>query len=164
MPAHKDHKYTLTASTSTSTELALLLRRASNFLEDMPQKSLLLPNLYDKAGKPLNWEKYVPPGPPKYAGKYEAPKGPKPVVSDKDRGVFPKEFQVKYDALKKKWDEEGLTFGDKLNKAQDNTGHNAIKSEANLGPIFAKHFSSQRKFEKELTQLKKEAVKLGIAQ
>jgi hypothetical protein len=129
-----------------------------------PREPALTTNLYNRAGKPLNWEKYVIPGPPKYAGKYEAPRGPKPVVSDKDRGIFPPEFQVKYDSLKKRWDQEALTFGDKLNKAQDSLGHNAVKSEANLGPIFMEHFSVQRRFENELAQLKREATKLGIAQ
>jgi len=129
-----------------------------------PKEKALTTNLYDRSGKPLNWEKYVAPGPPKYAGKYEAPQGPKPVISDKDRGIFPPAFQAKYDVLKKKWDEEGLTFGDKLNKAQDSLGHNAVKSEANLGPIFMQHFSVQRKFENELAQLKREAISLGIAQ
>lgn len=112
----------------------------------------------------MNWEKYKAPGPPKYNGKYEAPQGPKPFVSDKDRGVFPPEFQAKYDALKKRWDEEGLKFGDKLNKAQESLGHNAVKSEANLGPAFGEHFSVQRKFESELAQLRQEALRLGIAQ
>jgi Auxiliary Activity family 9 (formerly GH61) len=129
-----------------------------------PKEPALTTNMYDKAGKPLNWEKYVIPGPQKYAGKYEDPQGPKPVVSDKERGIFPPEFQAKYDALKKKWDNEGLTFGDKLNAAQANLGHDAVKSEANLGSIFAEHFSVQRKFENELAQLKKEAIALGIAQ
>jgi hypothetical protein len=123
----------------------------------------LTTNLYDRAGKPLNWEKYVIPGPPKYAGKYEAPQGPKPIVSDKERGIFPSAFQAKYDALKKRWDAEALTFGDNLNKAQANLGHDAVKSEANLGPIFAKHFSSQRQLESELAQLKREGVNLGVA-
>jgi Auxiliary Activity family 9 (formerly GH61) len=129
-----------------------------------PKERALTANLYDRAGKPLNWDKYVAPGPPKYAGKYDRPQGPKPVVSEKDRGVFPADFQVKYDALKKKWDEEGLTFGDKLNQAQMGLGHNEVKSESNLGSIFAKHFSVQRRFENELAQLRREAIKLGIAQ
>jgi len=128
-----------------------------------PREPALTTNMYNAAGKPLNWESYKIPGPPKYAGKYEAPTGPKPVVSDKDRGVFPPAFQAKYDALKKKWDQEGLEFGDKLNAAQDKLGHDKVKSEANLGPIFAAHFQVQRKFETELAQLKKEAQALGVA-
>jgi len=123
----------------------------------------LVSNLYDAAGKPLNWDKYVIPGPPKYAGKYDAPTGPAPVVSEKERGVFPPEFQAKYDVFKKKVDEEGLTFNDKLNAAQNSLGHDKVKSEANLQPIFAEHFSKQRGFEQEIKQLKAEAIKLGVA-
>jgi hypothetical protein len=123
----------------------------------------LVGNLFNSAGQPLNWEKYVIPGPRKYAGKYDAPTGLAPVVSEKDRGVFPPEFQAKYEAFKKKEDEEALTFNDKLNAAQDSLGHNKVKSEANLQPIFAEHFGKQRAFEQEIQKLKQEAIKLGIA-
>lgn len=124
----------------------------------------LTTNLYNSAGKPLNWEKYIIPGPPKYSGKYDVPQGAKLTVSDKDRGIFPTAYQAKYDAFKKRWDEEALVFGDNLNKAQASLGHNAVRSEGNLGPIFAKHFSQQRKLESELAQLKREGVSLGVAQ
>jgi len=123
----------------------------------------LTTNLYNAAGKPLNWESYKIPGPPKYAGKYEAPTGPKPIVADKDRGIFPPAFQAKYDALKKKWDAEGLTFGENLNKAQDSLGHDKVKSEANLGPIFGKHFATQRQLDQEVAVLKREGQSLGVA-
>jgi len=123
----------------------------------------LVGNLYNAAGQPLNWDKYVIPGPKKYAGKYEAPTGEPAVVSEKDRGVFPPEFEAKYEAFKKKFDEEGLTFNDKLNAAQDSLGHGKVKSEANLSPIFAEHFGKQKSFEAEIKQLKAEAVKLGVA-
>jgi len=120
-------------------------------------------NLFDKSGKPMNWDKYVIPGPPKYNGKYEAPTGPKPVVSEKDRGVFPAAFQAKYDAFKKKEDQEGLAFNDKLNALQASIGHNAVKSEGNLGPAFAEHAKNQQKLASELQALRAEAIKLGIA-
>jgi len=123
----------------------------------------LVTNLFDKSGKPVNWEKYIIPGPPKYAGKYEAPTGSPPVVSEKDRGIFPAEFQAKYEAFKKKEDAEGLAFNDKLNKAQDSLGHNQVKSEGNLGPAFAEHAKNQQAFQTELAALKREAQKLGIA-
>jgi len=123
----------------------------------------LVGNLYNAAGQPLNWDKYVIPGPPKYAGKFDAPTGSPPVVSDKDRGVFPAAFQAKYEAFKKKEDDEALAFNDKLNAAQDSLGHGKVKSESNLQPIFAAHFSKQREFEQEIQKLKAEAVKLGVA-
>src|ERR1700753_4062115 len=91
-------------------------------------------SIFTKQGTPKDWDKWVIPGPPKYAGKYEAPEGPPPVVSPRERGVFPPEFQAKYEAFKKKEDAEGLAFNDKLNAAQANLKHNEVKSEANLGP------------------------------
>jgi len=123
----------------------------------------LVGNLYNSAGQPLNWDKYVIPGPPKYAGQYGAPTGPAPVVAEKDRGVFPPEFEAKYEAFKKKVDQEALTFNDKLNAAQDPLGHGKVKSEANLQPIFAEHFGKQKGFEQEIQKLKQEAIKLGVA-
>jgi len=120
--------------------------------------------LYKQGGAQNDWAKYPIPGPAKYAGKYEAPIGEPPVVTDKQRGAFPAEFQKKYDAFKKKEDEEGLAFNDKLNAAQASLQHSEVKSERNLQPIFAEHFKVQRQFNQELAQLKKEAVKLGVAQ
>jgi hypothetical protein len=99
----------------------------------------LTTNLYTKSGAQNNWDNYVIPGPPKYPGKYDAPTGPAPVVSEKDRGVFPAAFQAKYEAFKAKEDAEGLAFNDKLNAAQASLQHNPVKSEANLGPAFAEH-------------------------
>jgi len=126
--------------------------------------SLIFP-LYTKAGAENNWEGYVVPGPPKYQGKYEAPTGAAPVVSEKDRGVFPAEFQAKYEAFKKKEDEEGLAFNKKLNEAQDDLNHKQVgwESESKLFPIFNEHIKAQRGFEKELSDLRKEAIALGIA-
>jgi hypothetical protein len=122
-------------------------------------------SLFAKNGAPTGkWDQWVIPGPPVYKGKYEAPTGSPPVVSEKDRGIFPAAFQAKYEAFKKKEDEEGLAFNDKLNKAQESLQHNAVKSEANLGPAFAEHARNVRAMEGELRALKQEAVKLGIAQ
>jgi len=125
--------------------------------------SLVSP-LYTKTGAPNGWDKYVIPGPPKYAGKYDAPIGPPRVVSDKDRGIFPPEFQAKYEAFKKKEDAEGLAFNDKLNAAQASLQHNEVKSEANLGPAFMEHAKATQQFQRELASLKAEAIKLGIAE
>jgi hypothetical protein len=121
--------------------------------------------LYDEAGKPKNWEAYVPPGPSKYAGAYLPPAGAKPVVSEAQRGVFPAQFQVKYDAFKKKLDAEALSFNNKLNAKQEALGHKEVDfaNSMSLMPVFAEHRSAQAAFDKELVELKKEAVALGIA-
>jgi len=122
-------------------------------------------SLFAANGAPTGkWDKWVIPGPPVYKGKYDAPTGPKPVVADKDRGIFPPAFQAKYDAFKLKEDTEALTFNDKLNAAQASLNHNAVKSEANLGPAFAEHFKNQKNMDRELQSLKQEAIKLGVAQ
>ena len=122
-------------------------------------------SLFTKSGAPTgNWDKWVIPGPPVYKGKYDTPTGPAPVVSEKDRGIFPAAFQAKYEAFKLKEDKEALAFNDKLNKAQESLKHNEVKSEANLGPAFSEHFRNQQAMEKELKALKQEAIKLGIAQ
>jgi hypothetical protein len=57
-----------------------------------------------------------------------------------------------------------LTFNDKLNAAQASLNHNEVKSEANLRPIFAEHAKNQQALTKELAELRKEALKLGIAE
>jgi len=121
--------------------------------------------LYKDDKSENGWESYKVPGPPKYAGKYEAPTGTAPIVSEKDRGVFPPEFQAKYDAFKAKEDEEGLSFNQKLNAAQEALGHKQVdgKSEMSLMPIFGEHIQAQRAFETEINALKQEAIKLGIA-
>jgi hypothetical protein len=111
------------------------------------------------------WERYVVPGPPKYAGKYEAPTGSPPVVADKDRGIFPAAFQKKYDALKAKEDAEGLAFNDKLNAVQQALGHSKVtpENEGKLMPVFREHMTAQQQLDKEMGELRKEAIKLGIA-
>jgi len=109
-----------------------------------------------------DWTKYTIPGPPKYNGEYVLPTGPGPVVSDQEKGIFPKEFQDKYDALKKKEDAEALEFNEKINKAQG-VSNTKPASEATLGRPFQEHFAAQRKFDQEAQQLRAEAIKLGIA-
>jgi len=61
------------------------------------------------------WPSYTIPGPPKYQGKYDAPVGPQPVVTPKDTGAFPPEFQVKYEAFKQKWDASARGTNDFVN-------------------------------------------------
>ena len=43
------------------------------------------------------------PGPPLYKAKFDPPTGERPAVTGKDIGLFPPEFQAKYDALQKKY-------------------------------------------------------------
>jgi hypothetical protein len=123
-------------------------------------------NLWAKSGAAAekDWESYVIPGPPKYAGKYGAPTGPVAVLTEKERGIFPAEFQVKYEALKAKEDAEGLAFNQKLNDAQESSKHGQPKEGAAMGAAFSEHFKAQRNFDTELKALRAEAIKLGIAE
>lgn len=86
-----------------------------------------------------------------------------PVLSEKERGIFPPEFQAKYEAFKKKEDEEGLAFNQKLNDEQVVTGQGKPKETAQMGKAFSDHFKAQAAFDKELKGLREEAIKLGIA-
>jgi len=126
----------------------------------------LFGNLWAKSGAAAekDWENYVVPGPPKYAGKYNAPTGPVAVLSEKERGIFPAGFQAKYEAFKKKEDAEGLAFNQKLNDAQEATQHGKPKEGAAMGAAFSAHFKAQKGFDAELKELRTEAIKLGIAQ
>jgi len=126
----------------------------------------LFGNLWAKSGPAAekDWEAYVVPGPPVYKGKYDAPTGPVPILSEKERGIFPKEFQAKYEAFKAKEDAEGLAFNQKLNDAQEAGAHGKPKEDAVMGQAFSAHFTAQKGFEAELKALRAEAIKLGIAQ
>jgi hypothetical protein len=121
--------------------------------------------LYTRAGKENDWEAYKVPGPPKYAGKYDAPTGSAPVVSAKDRGIFPEAFQAKYDAFKRREDEEGMSFNKRLNDAQAALNHKKVDmaNERLLMPIFREHITAQSRLDRELATLRNEAIKLGIA-
>jgi len=59
--------------------------------------------------------KYTPPGPPRYAGKYDLPKGPLPVV--KETGIFPPDIEVKYQDLIKKIERPSLKLATYINAA-----------------------------------------------
>ena len=122
-------------------------------------------DLYTRSNAENNWEGYVVPGPPKYAGKYDAPTGPAPVVTDVERGVFPAAFQAKYDLFKKKEDDEALQFNQKLNDAQAELNHKKVdfEHESILFPIFNEHIRAQQVLGKELQTLRSEAIQLGIA-
>jgi lytic cellulose monooxygenase (C1-hydroxylating) len=60
-------------------------------------------------------KKYVPPGPPVYQGKYEAPTGQPPVV--KETGAYTGELDVKYRDLVKKLDAAGVKLAEFVNEA-----------------------------------------------
>lgn len=112
-----------------------------------------------------NWEGYQIPGPPKYAGKYESPTGPAPVVADADRGIFPDAaFQAKYEAFKKRADAEGMQFIKKLNDVQKEYGHRqyTAESEKALDPIFLEQFANLRSYEPVVAQLRQEGVRIGV--
>jgi hypothetical protein len=87
-------------------------------------------------------------------------------VSDKDIGLFPPEFQAKYQAYKDKLDKHSLATSLKVNKAVPG-GDGGSDSPA-LGDIpdvlkfYKKHGEDTKVLDKEFEILKAEAVKMGI--
>jgi hypothetical protein len=67
----------------------------------------------------------VPPGPPLYKGKYEAPTGPRPVV--KETGRYPPDLEVTYQDLIKKIERPALKLATYINSAWP-----GYKADANL--------------------------------
>jgi len=59
--------------------------------------------------------KYAIPGPPLYAGKFDAPTGPK--IAVKETGAYTGEAKVKYETLVKKLDDSGAKLADFVNGA-----------------------------------------------
>jgi hypothetical protein len=57
----------------------------------------------------------VPPGPPLYKGKYDAPTGPAPVVTE--TGAYPPALQVQYNNLVAKLEAGGSKLADFVNGA-----------------------------------------------
>lgn len=131
-----------------------------------PKDPSLFVNLWAKTGEADEkvWQGYIVPGPPKYAGKFDAPAGPVPVLTEKERGIFPAEFQAKYEAFKKKEDAEGLAFNQKLNDDQVASGQGKPKENAAMMAAFSAHFKAQKQFDAGLKELRAEAIKLGIAE
>lgn len=107
------------------------------------------------------------PGPAVYAGKYDAPSGSPPVVALKDTGVFPGEFQKKYDVYKVKQDKYALEALDKFNELNAPNGvansGGYFSTATNFGSFLKKHNEEGKELEKELQVLREEAIKLGIA-
>jgi hypothetical protein len=109
----------------------------------------------------------VIPGPPKYQGKYEAPKGPTPIVSNKERGLFPPEFQVKYDAYKAKLDKHSGSTSQMVNSVVPGGYKGAASAQspadaAKLMSFYTQHFKDEQEIDKEFQALKAEAKKMGI--
>ena len=106
------------------------------------------------------------PGPPKYKGKYDSPKGQQPVVSDAERGLFPAEFQAKYLAYKAKLDNYSgqtalmvnkIVSGGKGGKA------NAYGADAKtLQDFYKNHYAEGPKIDAEFEPLRQEAIKLHL--
>jgi hypothetical protein len=115
--------------------------------------------LFALGGKPNTWERYIIPGPPLYKAKYEAPVGPAPVVSDKDRGLFPPVFQAKYDDYKRRQDEHATNANSFFNKDNGKINGNLME----VATFLKSNFEKYQKLGAELDDLKKEAIRLGVA-
>ncbi|KAF2405581.1 hypothetical protein EJ06DRAFT_526096 [Trichodelitschia bisporula] len=116
-------------------------------------------NLY-KSEK--DWDGYIIPGPPKYAGKYEAPTGEPPKVEPKDTGLFPPAFQAKYEAYKAKEDEYAIASSNMVNGV-DPTGKEMAKGSASIATYFQGRTKVQAALKEEYKNLLAEAKALGIA-
>jgi hypothetical protein len=114
----------------------------------------------------------VVPGPPKYAGKYDAPTGAPPVVSDADRGIFsPPEFQAMYKDLKLKMDayaESSANIQNKLNPGGYNykgkgAGYEieAAGGATGYAKFWADHAKENVVLKEELNALVKKGVEMG---
>jgi hypothetical protein len=107
------------------------------------------------------------PGPPLYRGRFDSPKGPAPVVSEKDRGLFPAEFQVKYDAYKAKLDKHSGSTAKMVNKlvpgGYKGASSASTPSDASkLQTFYSQHAKDEVQMDKEFQQLKVEARNMGI--
>ncbi|KAF1981995.1 lytic polysaccharide monooxygenase [Aulographum hederae CBS 113979] len=109
------------------------------------------------------WGDYTSPGPALYEGKHDAPVGDSPVVYVKDTGIFPEEFQKKYEAIKEKEDAYSLAANDKFNSL-NNPGPGQPRGDmTEFATFLAGHVKEGEKLQQELEALKKEAVELGLA-
>lgn len=127
----------------------------------------LFQTLWTATGAQKDWTSYKIPGPPKYAGAYSAPSGPAPQRTEQERGVFPADFQIKYEAFKKKTEAEALLYIQRLNDEQEAIKHGKpgkLEDNSVIVAAMKEHGKAQREFEIELQQLKAEAVRLGIAE
>jgi len=94
-------------------------------------------------------DNYVIPGPPTYVGKYDPPFGARPVVTAKDTGAFPPEFEAKYQAYKLQADKSmynSIEIVNGVKRGQD--GLKGILAKNTLAP--------------DLQKLKQEGIKMGV--
>jgi len=94
-------------------------------------------------------DSYVIPGPPKYVGKYDPPVGERSIVTPKDTGAFPPEFEAKYQEYKLKSDKSMYNSIEIVNGVK--TGTEALNG------LMAKNNLAQ-----DLQVLKQEGIKLGV--
>lgn len=59
----------------------------------------------------------MPPGPPLYTGKYDAPTGPRPSVTREQTGAYPPELEVIYQDLIRKIERPALKLATYINTA-----------------------------------------------
>lgn len=112
-------------------------------------------NLYKNKA---TFNEYVVPGPPKYQGKYEKPKGEAPKVSPEETGAFPPAFEAKYVAYKAKQDVYAREMNDMVNGVKPKS-----KPNINMMDFITQHSKDTVALEAELKVLRQEAVQLGIA-
>jgi hypothetical protein len=87
--------------------------------------------------------------------------GPKPVISAKDTGQFPPEFEAKYEAFKK-MDNDAANKAYKFFNDKDPKGK-SFPPVGDLLTFVPEQLSDQMKIQKQIAELKTEAVKLGLA-
>jgi hypothetical protein len=87
--------------------------------------------------------------------------GPKPVVSAKDTGAFPPEFEAKYAAFKKK-DNDVANKAFNFFNAKDPKGK-TFPPIGELATFVPEQLAEQADLMKDMNALKAEAVKLGLA-
>lgn len=125
----------------------------------------LYQSLWTSTGIERDWAYYTIPGPPRYAGAYSAPSGPAPTRTDAERGLFPPEFQAKYEAFRKITEAEALLYIQRLNNEQEMVRHGKpgrLEDNAVIVAAMKEHGKAQKEIEVQLQQLKAEGIKMGV--
>jgi hypothetical protein len=106
------------------------------------------------------------PGPPVYKAKFDPPTGNRPTVTGKDVGLFPAEFQEKYEMLQKKYDTYSSAAAEFFDYDSSGgvTGRGKGKSPGAANPIrfFSEHNAQGKALAKERDKLRAEAIRLGL--
>ena len=98
-----------------------------------------------------------------YQGKHDPPTGPKPVVAAKDTGAFPAEFQAKYELFKQRqetWANSAHTFVNGADPSGNSPGK--LTGSPDALKFISNHLAEGQKLQKELAEMKAEAIKLGL--